>query len=76
MSHKITGNVEFNKAILGSVRSKVLQKLLIVWWNVFYDMNNSPVAINVFKRAKEKEPHLSFNEGMWLMRCVLKILWV
>lgn len=61
MSHKITGDVEFNKVILGSVRSKVLQKPLIVWWNVFYDIHRSAVALNAFKRAKEKEPHLAFS---------------
>lgn len=63
MSHKITDNVEFNKVILGSVRSKVLQKLLIVWWNVFYDIHRSAVALNAFKRAEEKQPHLFFNAG-------------
>jgi hypothetical protein len=63
MSHKITDNVEFNKAILRSVRSKVLQKLLIVWWNIFYDLNNSTVALNAFKRAKEKNPNLIFDMG-------------
>jgi hypothetical protein len=63
MSHKITDDVEFNKVVLGSVRNRVLQKLLVVWWNVFYDMNNSPVAINAFKRSREKKPYISFNEG-------------
>jgi hypothetical protein len=63
MSHKITDNVEFNKLILGSVRSKVLQKLLIVWYNVFYNMKNSAVTLNAFKRAKEKNPNLIFDMG-------------
>jgi len=61
MSHKITSDEEFNKVILGCIRSKVLQKLLIVYWDVLYDINRSPIAKKAFERLKKKEPYVAFN---------------
>jgi hypothetical protein len=61
MSHKITSDEEFNRVILGCIRSKVLQRLLIVYWDVLYDINRSTIARKAFERLREKEPHVAFN---------------
>jgi hypothetical protein len=57
MTYKITDNEDFNKAVIGCVRSKVLQRLLIIYWNVFYDMHESEIAKRAFERLKKKEHH-------------------
>ncbi|MCS7114100.1 MAG: hypothetical protein N0A00_01610 [Candidatus Bathyarchaeota archaeon] len=60
MARRITDDSEFNK-IVGSIQTKTIQKLLLVWYNVFHDYVNSPVAAEVLERAREKQPHLKFT---------------
>lgn len=60
MSRRITDDPEFNR-LIGPIRSKTLQRLLLVWYNVFYDYQNSPVAAKIMERGREKEPNLSFK---------------
>lgn len=60
MSQRITDDPEFNM-LIRPIRSKTLQRLLLVWYNIFYDYRNSPVAAKIMEREREKEPNLSFK---------------
>jgi len=60
MSHKITNNERFNKYVLRSVRSKVLQKLLIVCWYFLRDWRTNPNAEKLWERGRSKNPNLRF----------------
>lgn len=44
-----------------SIHTKTLQKLLLVWYNVFHDYQRSPVAAKIIERAREKQPQLDLN---------------
>jgi hypothetical protein len=57
MSYKITDDEDFNREVIGCIRSKVLQRLLIIYWNVFYNMSESEIAKRAFERLKRKEKH-------------------
>ncbi|MEM3719545.1 MAG: hypothetical protein QXD45_05950 [Candidatus Bathyarchaeia archaeon] len=60
MSRRIADNAEFNK-LVKSMRTKAFQKLLLVWYNVFYDYENSPSAAKIMERARQKRPHLNLT---------------
>lgn len=58
MSYRIAEDEAFNK-LIGPVRSKALQKLLILWYNLLYDVENSPFAKKVYERIKAENPKVA-----------------
>lgn len=61
MSYRITGDEAFNR-LIGPVRSKTLQKLLIFWYNVLYDMESSPIARRIYEKIRSKNPRAAFTK--------------
>jgi hypothetical protein len=51
---------EFEEIVKG-IQTKTLQKLLLIWYNVFHDMKNSPIAPKIYERALKKQPTVSFT---------------
>lgn len=58
--YRITDDETFNR-LIGSVRCRSLQKLLLVWYNIFYDMENSPIAKAVYERIRAENPKAAFT---------------
>lgn len=61
MSYRITEDEAFNR-LIGSVRCKALQKLLILWYNLIFDMESSPVARKIYERVREKNPKAALTK--------------
>lgn len=47
---------EFAEIVKG-IHTKTLQKLLLIWYNIFHDWRNSPVAYEMIRRERQKQPH-------------------
>ncbi len=60
MMRTITDDPEFDK-LAKSIRTKTIQNLLLVWYNVFHDYASSPAAQRIVERAKGGETHLEFS---------------
>jgi len=66
---RIADDPAFNR-LLKSVKTKVIQELLLVWYNIFYDYANSPAAAKIMERARREHPHLNMTLGTlaWSLR--------
>lgn len=61
MSYRITEDEAFNK-LIGPVRSKALQKLLILWYNLLYDVEGSLLAKKVYERVMARNPKATLTK--------------
>lgn len=61
LTHKISTSEKFNKEILGSIRNKVLQKLLIVY-NYYFMKPQQPEIDAIMERARKKNPNYVYSK--------------
>ena len=61
LSHKISTSENFNRVILGSIRNKVLLKLLILY-NYYFMKPRQQEIDAIMKRARKKNPNYLYNK--------------
>ena len=63
MTYETELSNDIKKTIFKSIRSKVLRNLVFLYMVLILDYPHSKIAMNAFRRAKKKEPHLRLDKG-------------